>query len=68
MQNLHDALPAARRAAHTEQAMDLLPVLLGQLQNDDILLVKGSHGSKMYELVSALRQPHPETKEKRHAV
>ena len=68
MKYLCDALPSARRTEHTEQAMGLLPVLLGQLQNDDVLLVKGSHGSKMYELVDALRQPNSAATEKRHAV
>lgn len=55
MQHLHDALPPQMCAGHVEKAMDLLPLLLKELRAGDILLVKGSHGSKMYELAKALQ-------------
>lgn len=55
MAHLRDALPEKMRAAHVEKSMDLLPLLQKELQAGDILLVKGSHGSKMYELAKALR-------------
>lgn len=61
MRNLHDALPRAMRGAHTVQARELLPHLRAALGPGDVLLVKGSHGSRMYELAAALC--HPERSE-----
>lgn len=55
MKHLHDALPKEMRGAHVAAANDLLPILRKSLSANDVLLVKGSHGSKMYELVSNLR-------------
>jgi len=68
MQLLYDALPETMRGAHMPQAVDLLPVLRKELQSHDILLIKGSHGSKMYELVKALKNMTQGTGEQRHAV
>lgn len=62
MQHLHEALPAQLRGAHVAKAADLLPMLLNDLQEGDILLVKGSHGSKMHELVKALTATGAEKK------
>ncbi len=56
MRYLHDALSPGLRAVHTETAMDLLPVLLEHLRHDDILLIKGSHGSHMWKLAEALQK------------
>lgn len=50
MQHLAAALPTERRANHVQTAEQLLPLLQKILAADDILLVKGSHGSKMYEV------------------
>jgi UDP-N-acetylmuramoyl-tripeptide--D-alanyl-D-alanine ligase len=55
MQHLHDVLPPQMCAGHVEKAMDLLPLLQKELRAGDILLIKGSHGSKMYELAKALQ-------------
>ena len=54
MKHLHDALPQGLRAGHVAQAMQLLPLLEKELRAGDILLLKGSHGSKMYQLAKAL--------------
>ena len=51
------------KGAHTPTAAELLPKIIDALQSYDILLIKGSHGSKMYELAAALQH-----KEKKHAV
>jgi UDP-N-acetylmuramoyl-tripeptide--D-alanyl-D-alanine ligase len=64
MHALHDALPAALRGGHVENAQALLPLLQKFLRANDIVLVKGSHGSKMYELAAALQN----IKETAHAV
>jgi UDP-N-acetylmuramyl pentapeptide synthase len=45
----------------------LLPVLQKELRAGDILLVKGSHGSKMHELAKALLNKDS-AMGKRHAV
>ncbi len=63
MQALHDALPQSQRAAHVKTAYDLLPLLRKDLRDGDVLLLKGSHGSRMYELAQTL----PAT-EKKNAV
>jgi UDP-N-acetylmuramoyl-tripeptide--D-alanyl-D-alanine ligase len=66
MHSLHEALPRAMRGEHASAAMELLPVLRKTLREGDILLIKGSHGSKMYELAHALMQGSPQ--EKKHAL
>jgi UDP-N-acetylmuramoyl-tripeptide--D-alanyl-D-alanine ligase len=66
MQNLYSTLQPPMPAAHAAKAMELLPLLSKELRTGDILLIKGSHGSKMYELAKAL-QDMTEGKQK-HAV
>jgi len=56
MKHLHDALPPKLRAGHVAKAMELLPLLQKELRAGDIVLVKGSHGSKIYELAKALME------------
>jgi len=64
MKNLYDAVPESLRGYHTQTAKELLPHLSIALKTGDILLVKGSHGSKMVELADALVSAG----EKKHAV
>ncbi|NBO18114.1 MAG: UDP-N-acetylmuramoyl-tripeptide--D-alanyl-D-alanine ligase [Proteobacteria bacterium] len=66
MQHLHKAVPEAMRAGHVAKAGELLPLIRSALKPGDVLLVKGSHGSKMYELAAALTQKNDEGK--KHAV
>ena len=54
MRHLHDALPASRRGAHADSAQALLPILEAELKDGDTLLVKGSLGSAMGQIVDAL--------------
>lgn len=54
MQNLYDALPPDLRAGHAPSATELFPIL--RLQDGDVVLIKGSHGSKMYELAEILKK------------
>lgn len=51
---LMEALPPALRGGYAETADALIPVIAGSLQAGDIVLVKGSNGSKMSRVVSAL--------------
>ncbi len=54
MRHLHDALPAARRGAHAANTAELVAPLVGALADGDVVLVKGSLGSRMSVIVSAL--------------
>lgn len=62
MRHLHDALPAGAKSAHVAQADELFEMLLASVQPDDIVLIKGSHGSKMYELAARFIQSLKEMK------
>lgn len=54
MAALMEALPAARRGGYAESADALIPVIANTLRSGDIVLVKGSNGSKMSRVVAAL--------------
>jgi UDP-N-acetylmuramoyl-tripeptide--D-alanyl-D-alanine ligase len=66
MRSLHDALPPAQRGAHAKDAASLAAELARAIRPGDIVLVKGSAGSKMAAVVAALRDL--EKGEARHAV
>lgn len=59
MKHLETALPAAQRGGHVMEAAQLLPILKKTLLQGDVLLVKGSHGSLMYQLAAALQESFP---------
>ena len=54
MQHLYEQVPAARRGAWAASSADLEPHLLAMLQPGDVVMVKGSNGSKMGRLVAAI--------------
>ncbi len=54
MRHLYDALPPAVRGAHAADATALIPLLLDDLQAGDVVVVKGSAGSRMGQVVQAL--------------
>jgi UDP-N-acetylmuramoyl-tripeptide--D-alanyl-D-alanine ligase len=56
MAALMEALPESRRGGYADNADALIPLLSGALRAGDIVLVKGSNGSKMSRVVSALKQ------------
>ncbi len=51
---LHQALPPAQRGAHAIDSAALLPAVVDALRPGDVLLVKGSLGSRMARIVEAL--------------
>jgi UDP-N-acetylmuramoyl-tripeptide--D-alanyl-D-alanine ligase len=55
MQALWDALPEAQRGGYAASAAALAPILAGALRAGDVVLVKGSNGSKMFTLVESLK-------------
>ncbi len=52
--NLHAALPTARRGVHADDAAGLIEPLVATLRAGDVILVKGSLGSRMGPVVSHL--------------
>jgi UDP-N-acetylmuramoyl-tripeptide--D-alanyl-D-alanine ligase len=55
MRALWDALPQSRRGAYTATSAELAPQFLAQLRTGDVVLVKGSNGSRMAVIVDALK-------------
>ncbi|MDR3496785.1 MAG: UDP-N-acetylmuramoylalanyl-D-glutamyl-2,6-diaminopimelate--D-alanyl-D-alanine ligase [Ancalomicrobiaceae bacterium] len=63
MRSLWHAIPMEVRGAHAETAKELKPVLLLALAPGDVVMVKGSNGSRMGQLVDALRMQFPSIEE-----
>lgn len=66
MDALYQALPPDWRGAHTKDSKALAEELLPAILPGDVVLVKGSHGSKMSYIIEALRTLN--RKDSRHAV
>jgi UDP-N-acetylmuramoyl-tripeptide--D-alanyl-D-alanine ligase len=56
MQALWDALPASRRGAYALTSAELAPKVLAALKPGDVVLIKGSLGSRMSVIVDALKK------------
>lgn len=56
MQALHEALPRGQRGLWVAEAKDLLPQIRRLVDAGDIVLVKGSKGSKLSLVVDALKK------------
>ena len=55
MHALWEQLPPTRRAGYAERAAELAPILGDELAAGDVVMVKGSNGSRMGPLVEALK-------------
>ncbi|ACB94338.1 UDP-N-acetylmuramoylalanyl-D-glutamyl-2,6-diaminopimelate--D-alanyl-D-alanine ligase [Beijerinckia indica] len=55
MRHLYDALPSGLRGEWRAKAEDLVPIVGATVQRNDIVLVKGSNGSRMKLLVESLK-------------
>ncbi len=56
MRALAEAIPAGRRGAHAANAAALEPIVLDALGAGDVVMIKGSNGSRMGPLVAAMRK------------
>jgi UDP-N-acetylmuramoyl-tripeptide--D-alanyl-D-alanine ligase len=56
MKNLFDALPQALRAGWNETSTGIKDALLDNVQAGDVIMIKGSNGSRMAPLIKALQQ------------
>lgn len=56
MKNLHDELPQDMRGKHTEDSSEMAQIVPDVLTPGDVVMVKGSLGSKMNIVVEALRK------------
>ena len=54
MKDMYEALPSDMRGAYDATASGLAPKAVAQLKHLDIVLVKGSNGSRMREVVQAI--------------
>ncbi len=61
MHHLWDTLPDARKGLKADSAQELLPLMQDFLRAGDTLLVKGSHGSKIYTVAQALKDQPSES-------
>ncbi len=59
MENLWKALPAHRRGAYAATAAELEPLVIRALKAGDVVMVKGSRGSRMAPLVETLKAKFP---------
>jgi len=55
MKNLYNALPPEQQGAHRDTSMELAQIVPDVLVPGDVVMVKGSNGSKMGAVVEALR-------------
>lgn len=59
MENLWKALPSHRRGAYAATASELEPMVMRALKAGDVVMVKGSRGSRMAPLVETLKAKFP---------
>lgn len=59
MQHLFDALPPEKQAVHLSTSAELAPAVKAAVAPGDAILVKGSLGSRMAVIVTALKEPAP---------
>jgi UDP-N-acetylmuramoyl-tripeptide--D-alanyl-D-alanine ligase len=56
MAALYDALPGAHRGGYAETAQALAPIAAAALLPGDVVLAKGSNGSRIHQLVASLKE------------
>ncbi|MDE1147351.1 MAG: UDP-N-acetylmuramoylalanyl-D-glutamyl-2,6-diaminopimelate--D-alanyl-D-alanine ligase [Azospirillaceae bacterium] len=61
MRHLFDQLPPAHRGAHADTSADLAPLVAAAVRGGDVIMVKGSAGSRMAKVVEALKAMAPDS-------
>jgi UDP-N-acetylmuramoyl-tripeptide--D-alanyl-D-alanine ligase len=56
MRGLYESLPEGRKGAYAKTAAELEPILLAGIEPGDVVMIKGSFGSRMAPLVEALQR------------
>ncbi len=56
MQGMYDALPETMKGAYRPTSRELAPVVVERLKPEDLVLVKGSRGSRMDIVAEAIRE------------
>ncbi len=56
MHHMFDALPAERRGVWTPTSAELIPHVLKDIQAGDVIMVKGSNGSRLAPVVAAIKK------------
>ena len=56
MKHLYDALPVAARGAWAEKSAEIEPKLMEAIAPGDVIMIKGSNGSRMGPIVASLKQ------------
>ncbi|NDF11707.1 MAG: UDP-N-acetylmuramoyl-tripeptide--D-alanyl-D-alanine ligase [Proteobacteria bacterium] len=64
MKYLFDGLPKGKQARHATEPLALLGILERQIENNDIVMIKGSNGTGTWKLVDALIADADEAKMK----
>ena len=59
MRSLWQALPAGQRGGYAEDSAGLEPQVVSAIRAGDVVMVKGSNGSRMAPIVKALRRVYP---------
>ncbi|HYL48260.1 MAG TPA: UDP-N-acetylmuramoylalanyl-D-glutamyl-2,6-diaminopimelate--D-alanyl-D-alanine ligase [Stellaceae bacterium] len=54
MRALYDALPARRRGVHAATAAEMAEAVARRLRSGDVIMVKGSYGSRMRDVIARL--------------
>lgn len=67
MKQLYDALPESMRGDYDKTAAGLAPKVVKRLQHQDLVLVKGSNGSRMREVKHAIEQNAKALEERKDA-
>jgi UDP-N-acetylmuramoyl-tripeptide--D-alanyl-D-alanine ligase len=55
MRSLWETLSTSRRGAYAQTSAENAPLIAGALQDGDVVLVKGSLGSRMAAIIDALK-------------